>query len=236
MRLKVGHLFLVLFFYFEPASTQQFHLLQAKTESGGAWSSSSSGYSMGATVGQLGAFSSSPNYVANSGFWGEYEALVGFYASSVVVSNGWNLISVGKTVGDFRKASLFPAASSAAFTYEGGYMVRDTLENGLGYWLKFPGTQYVGINGTLRMTDTMEVVKGWNLIGSISGPVFTETILQIPPGVVSSEYYGYKGAYYPATSIEPGQAYWVKVSASGKLVLSVSLTKTHEAPVGIGGR
>jgi hypothetical protein len=177
---------------------------------------------MGNTIGGLGnGSSSSSDYSAEGGFWGEYEALSEFYASSFAVADGWNIISVGTTVGDYRKSVLFPSASSGAFAYQAGYVLKDTLQNGKGYWLKFSGNQFVDITGTPRPTDTVTVVSGWNLIGPGSGSASTASIIQIPSGIVTTQYFGYSGGYSPSSSLEPGQGYWVKTNAGGKLVLSV---------------
>ncbi len=64
-------------------------------------------------------------------------------------TDAWNLVSVPLNVADARKTVLFPTATSNAFAYTpSGYIVRDTLQNGTGYWLKFPSAQSVGITGT----------------------------------------------------------------------------------------
>ena len=52
---------------------------------------------------------------------------------------GWNLLSLPLTVNNPRRDALFPTAVSNAFAYNpaSGYIARDTLIVGVGYWLKF---------------------------------------------------------------------------------------------------
>ncbi len=137
------------------------------------------------------------------------------------VANGWNMVSVPLTVVDYRRTIVFPSATSSAFAFSQnlGYVVHDTLSNGVGYWLKFPTSQNVGITGTVRVRDTVHVNTGWNLIGSISSPALKDSILQLPSGIVGSSYFGYSGGYSPADTLQPGRGYWVNVTQNGRLVL-----------------
>ena len=98
-------------------------------------------------------------------------------------------------------------------------MVNDTLSNGKGYWLKFNNTIPVEVGGSEKYLDTIELVTGWNLIGSISREVAAANIVQIPPGVIVSSYWAYKNGYYLADTIKPMLAYWVKANIGGSIIL-----------------
>jgi hypothetical protein len=137
-------------------------------------------------------------------------------------SNRWNMVSVPLTVSDYTKTHLYPTAISNAFAFEGSYVVKSTLANGIGYWLKFDGDQQVPVTGFVRTQDTIDVLEAWNLVGSISQSISTSQITSIPPGLITSEFFAYRGSYVASDTIEPGQACWVKVSQKGKLVLSSS--------------
>jgi hypothetical protein len=155
-------------------------------------------------------------------------------------SDAWNLVSVPLTVDDSRKEAVFPLAVSNAYSYDlaSGYVRKDTLENGVGYWLKFNGPQSVPINGWPLVLDTIEVSSGWNLVGSISNPVAVTAITQLPPGIVASSFYGFDGGYVAADTVKPGRGYWVATNASGRLILSSGTTpqRTREvAPVRVPG-
>jgi hypothetical protein len=140
---------------------------------------------------------------------------------TISMIEGWNTISVPLTVVNARAPILFPTASSAAYGFDPvqGYVTYDTLQNGVGYWLKFPSAQNDSITGVMRNQDSLTVHPGWNLIGSISTPVVVDSIIQIPPGIVLSNYYRYSGTYSSTDTLQPGNAYWVKVGQSGRLVL-----------------
>jgi hypothetical protein len=122
---------------------------------------------------------------------------------------------------------VFPTSVSEAFGYTPvGYVSDDTLDYGAGYWLKFGTTQSVSIPGVFITSDTLDVIQGWNIIGSISTPVAVGSIIQIPGGIVTSQYLSYTGGAYASTSsIEPMKAYWVKVNQNGKLVRSGAIAR-----------
>jgi hypothetical protein len=137
---------------------------------------------------------------------------------------GWNIVSLPMTVDDPRKSEVFPTSVSGAFTFVGsGYVVHDTLQYGEGYWLKFGSADTVLIPGSVRDVDTIEVLPGWNMIGSITFDVPAAAISQIPPANVITPYYGYGPTGYEETAvIHPMRGYWVKVNQAGQLILNGS--------------
>lgn len=145
------------------------------------------------------------------------------------VTSGWNMLSVPLVSADMRKSSLYPNASSAAFAFvQGqGYLPTDTLVNGAGYWVKFPGAGNITLTGSVITRDTIPVWAGWNLIGGISEVVDTSSIIQVPPGIIRSAYFGYNGSYVPGDSIRPGTACWVKCGSNGYLIFGMPVTSTH---------
>ncbi|MBI4546894.1 MAG: lamin tail domain-containing protein [Ignavibacteriae bacterium] len=141
----------------------------------------------------------------------------------------WNMISVPLTVADQRKTTLFPNAISNAFRYVQAYQIDDTLDYGVGYWLKFPASKVVSLTGVERTLDSIPVVEGWNMIGTISNPVDKDNVVQVPSGIVVSSYFGYQGGYTVAETLEAARAYWVKANAAGTLVLSSSVIVPNKA-------
>ena len=141
----------------------------------------------------------------------------GFYG----VLAGWNIVSLPLTLSDRRTVSVFPSAVSQAYSFEPGfgYTGMDTLTNGHGYWLKFHDSLTVSMTGGVRTTDTVDVLPGWNLIGSVSAPVPVARIQQDPPAIVVSLFYGYTGSYFSSDTLRPSSGYWVKVSQGGRLIL-----------------
>lgn len=144
------------------------------------------------------------------------------------LSAGWNLLSMPLTVDDARTGNVFPAAISQAYGFSNslGYVLEDTLQNGAGYWLKFADVQGAVLTGQVRLTDTLAVVAGWNLLGSITEPIAVSSIQEVPSGLVLSPYYVFQGSYVPADTLEPAKGYWVKAGQNGVLIL----TQTASTP------
>jgi uncharacterized protein (TIGR02145 family) len=144
--------------------------------------------------------------------------------SSIPVSAGWNLLSLPARVSNGSRPFLFPSAISPAyvFQYPAGYMPQDTLDNGMGFWLKFGFADTVLIQGETVFKDTVEVQMGWNIIGSLSAPIAVTSILTDPPEIIASQFFRYVpgGGYQPDTLLQPGLGYWVKVSQDGSMILA----------------
>ncbi len=137
------------------------------------------------------------------------------------MTGSWNLVSLPRDVSDRRKTSVFPTASTNAFGYQGSYVRKDTLLPGEAYWVKFATSQSVTISGSSFVLDTVDVNPGWNLVGALSSPIAPSSLTSMPPGITTTNFYGYNGASYQiADSLRPGKGYWVKTTAAGKLVLS----------------
>jgi len=138
------------------------------------------------------------------------------------VQDKWNMVSVPLTLDDYTTKTVFPNAVSAAFEFTTMYTAATVLENGPGYWVKFKGAQNVSMTGILRSADTFAVASGWNMIGSIGGSVDVSSITSGPPGLVTSSFFGFTNMYSPSTTIDPGKAYWVKMTGPGSLMLSTT--------------
>ena len=132
----------------------------------------------------------------------------------------WNLVSLPKRVSDSSAAAVFAPCSSPLFEYNTAYSARASLEIGKGYWLKLPWDECVSIAGDTVLVDTIDVVEGWNLIGSLTLPIAVGSVASDPVGMITSSFFGYAGNYATSSTIEPGMGYWVKVNQSGKLILS----------------
>lgn len=145
--------------------------------------------------------------------------IIGNY-DTLEFSSGWNLISLKGYTGNKAKTFLYPSATSNAFRYSFGYDAVDTLKYGEGYWLKFNEEGISRVVSAPRYQDTISVVAGWNLIGSISLPIPTSSIVTDPPNLLSSMIYGYNKGYKLLDTLEPGKSVWVKSNQNGIIVLS----------------
>ncbi len=135
---------------------------------------------------------------------------------------GWNMVSVSNVPFSYSKANVFPQGTTSAFAYTGSYAVTDPLTNGAGYWLKFASAVVQGAPGANLTSYSLPVTNGWNLIGSISCPVPTNSITGPVP--VNASYYEYATGYSAVTSITPGKGYWIKTNGSGTLDLACNAT------------
>lgn len=149
--------------------------------------------------------------------------------AAIPVQAGWNLMSLPYFVSDYRRVAVFPQAISSAFTFTGAYTERDTIALGTGYWLNYGTSQTVNVTGIPLEMDSVSVVTGWNMVGSIGTPVPVGSISSNPGGIVMTNFYGYDTGYSLADTIDPFRGYWVKVSLAGKLVLTTQGPEKHQA-------
>lgn len=148
-------------------------------------------------------------------------------SKQITVSSFWNIVSLPVSLTDSSKNALFPGAISNAFAFtEAGYLTQDTLTNGVGYWLKFPSAQTYEFGGFPRLSDTIIVHAGWNMIGTLSEPVSAASITTEPPLALSS-FFGYDNGYTVADTLFPGRGYWVKADSEGVILLNTSTTQAR---------
>lgn len=137
---------------------------------------------------------------------------------------GWTMLSLPANVGDPRKSVLFPEAIDGPYRFfsDSGYKFQDSLQPGIGYWMKFPSAGPVTVLGLPIFSDTVSLMKGWNLIGSLASPLPISAIVSDPTGNVVSRYFGFRGSYMTVDTIGPGQGYWVKAADPGILILDTA--------------
>ncbi len=138
------------------------------------------------------------------------------------VSSRWSIFSLPMNVYNPRVSVLFPSALKGpyCFTADSGYQLKDTLEKGIGYWIRFPSEGTVKIFGHPVEAETIVVRNGWNLVGTIHTPLLVTAVRSDPPGMVVSNFFGYEGGYTVADTLMPGCGYWVKAGEEGRLILS----------------
>jgi photosystem II stability/assembly factor-like uncharacterized protein len=146
------------------------------------------------------------------------------------VTDGWNLSSLRLRPLNNRKSILFPTATTPAFAYASSYVVRDSLNPGEGFWMKFSGAQLTPYAGDSLAADTIQVHTGWNLIGALSRGFAVSSVVQIPPGIVITPFFGYGGSYGSITTLQPGKGYWVKVNSDGQLVIHSGSASAPSSP------
>jgi photosystem II stability/assembly factor-like uncharacterized protein len=82
-----------------------------------------------------------------------------------------------------------------------------------------------------RLNDTIDVMSGWNMVGSLGRPITPSMISSIPPGMVTSPFFGYDGGYFIANTLQPIFGYWVKTDQDGQLILNWEPPPTLEGRI-----
>ena len=139
---------------------------------------------------------------------------------SVALRDGTNLVSVPVAAPDNHYLAVFPTATEPPLERVGGaYQADETLEAGKGYWVTSSAATVQAFSGAEVPSLTLDLVKGWNMIGAPSCTVALGDIGD-PSGVLMpNTLYRHDGRYVRATTVEPGRGYLVKASASGPITL-----------------
>src|SRR5690606_22342785 len=139
---------------------------------------------------------------------------------------GWNLVSLPVEVADPHYLVVFDPASGGDpddaqnvvpgtfYEFDGAYYTPEppVLTHGVGAWLKFAQLSDLTLEGgSVPGVDRGVGGGGWYLF---SGPscVLPASALEGHPAVVDGTVYGFDGAYFAATTLEPGRSYWARVA------------------------
>ncbi len=68
--------------------------------------------------------------------------------------------------------------------------------------------------------DTIQVTTGWNMVGSLKAGTVPEVLSTEPPGIITTNFYGYMPSegYNSSDTLQKGFGYWVKVSEDGMII------------------
>ena len=134
------------------------------------------------------------------------------YTANIYCGVGWNLVSC-PVADSLDVIEIFPFAAGPAFSYDnssGAYLDSYTMFPGVGYWALSSDTSSIELSAGLLDSVTIEIHRGWNLIGtlgfSISVSQLTDILFVVPP------IYGYdaaSGNYFVTPALLPGRGYWV---------------------------
>ena len=139
---------------------------------------------------------------------------------------GWNLAGIPVNVSPQGYPSVFTKASQPPFLFNTVYEESVSMGPGIGYWVHltepetvtFPAAEFA-----LHNLD-LELNQGWNLVSGLS-QTLPETAVVDNEDIIFSHWYGFNGAYFTATDIEPGYGYWVRASEAGTITLEHSASK-----------
>ncbi|MBI5217182.1 MAG: T9SS type A sorting domain-containing protein [Ignavibacteriae bacterium] len=145
------------------------------------------------------------------------------------MNTNYNMSSVPNFLsGSYTKDIVWAGSTSPAWKWDSTahYVAADPLVNGEGYWIRFPSSRTMTYLGNPIDSIGVSVFKNsatqWNLIGSISKPISTSTILTVPSGIVTSSFFKYENGYKMTDVLTAGGAYWVKVNQPGRIILDAT--------------
>ena len=136
--------------------------------------------------------------------------------SEMCIRDRWNFVAPPFELISPYVRYNFPDAIGNVYYYnteEGLYEMQGRLEVGRGYWLLYPSSSSVTINGENIEEITLNLSEGWNAIGGLNEPVSLEALEVTPEGsLVEETLYWWdpsEGTYQEAAVILPGQGYWI---------------------------
>lgn len=147
-------------------------------------------------------------------------------------NSGWNLVGLPFDIEDTYYLSIFPNASSnSLFGFNGSYILEDTLELGIGYWINFPTAENVLVQGLPVNSVTIDLSQGWNLIAGISFNVPLSNVSDPGGIIIPGTLFGFEGSYVSSDTLKQGKGYWINASTAGQITInSAVLAKQNVAP------
>ncbi|GJQ63110.1 MAG: hypothetical protein SCALA702_21630 [Melioribacteraceae bacterium] len=148
--------------------------------------------------------------------------------STISVNPSWNMVSIPVTLDDMSVTSVFPNATSNAFTFEGGYNQVSEFENGKAYWLKFGAGDDIPVQGG-KVPGNIALNAGWNMIGPFDETISVDDITTEPAGIIGSAFFGFEDFYQNIDALAPGKGYWVKATQAGSIIVDQAVKKAAPA-------
>ena len=147
---------------------------------------------------------------------------------NISLQSGWNLLSFNIDLGANNFSSVFGTnlqqvknqSQSYAPAMATQFNTLPALQSGKGYWVKNPTAGTLSVQGQLlgSSTHSQNLAAGWNLVSYL--PDTANTVTTALAGIISQvqEVRGINDYWTPTggtlSQMEPGKAYWVKVSAA----------------------
>ena len=164
--------------------------------------------------------------------------LLNTFQLSVLVNNGWNMVSVPglhPTNQNVDTWWAFRDQGANVFKYAGGYQSVTTAVPGTGYWMKHSGARTYNTGdewpaGGIQIVPHTPLpgASGWNLIAGYELSVTAANVTTNPPGLQSGPIYKYSGGYQIAATLDPGYGYWMKLTSAGQIIIPETMAKGSE--------
>ncbi|MCH8486376.1 MAG: S8 family serine peptidase [Candidatus Cyclonatronum sp.] len=145
---------------------------------------------------------------------------------------GWNLVGMAFDMPHDNYAEVFTGAlANTLFGFDGTYTLRETLDMGDGYWLRYSEAATEVFTGMPEGNISVELRESWNLIsghGGCDGPCgITDPAGIIIPGTL----FGFDGSYFQADALDTGKGYWVRTDAAGSI--GIGAAAANAAPLSV---
>ncbi|MBK9099547.1 MAG: T9SS type A sorting domain-containing protein [bacterium] len=154
---------------------------------------------------------------------------------AVEIANGWNMVSIPglhPTDQNVDTWWAFRDQGANVFRYAGGYQTVTDAVPGTGYWMKHSGARTYNTGdewpaGGIQIVPhaPLTAASGWNLFGGYELSVTAANVTTNPPGLQSGPIYKYSGGYSPATTLDPGFGYWIKLTGAGQIIIPETMAK-----------
>ncbi len=147
---------------------------------------------------------------------------------SVDISGGWNMVSVPGLQPVSQNVNTWWAYrdlnTQVYRVWGGSYQPISIASPGSGYWMKhLTGRTYntgdewpaEGIRNYPHYP--IACPQGWSMIGGYEQSVAASGLTTTPPGLLTGLIYKYSNGYVIATTMDPGHAYWIKLTGAGSV-------------------
>ena len=143
---------------------------------------------------------------------------------TLAYSGDWITVGLPLVMDNNYYLNIFPdAIESTLFSFdsENGYQLQTNIENGVGYWIRYPE---MGGYSTLTGFEIEEIIipieEDWNMISGISTPVYTNAILDPDGLIIPNTIYSFDQGYSQAGMIFPGKGYWLRSYSDGEITIA----------------
>ncbi len=144
----------------------------------------------------------------------------------LLLSPGWNMVSVPLILADPAASSVFPGAT-AVYTWDStkkSYVVPPTIAPDTAYWVAVQEETPLSISGAAVTSYLANLTPGWHMLGSVQGATPDLSVPRAAPleGVLPYAYGWNNGAkaYDSVTELQTGTGYWI--AATQQCLLQVS--------------
>lgn len=145
---------------------------------------------------------------------------------SVAYNANWNLVGIPEDLAATPYGTYFTKATQPPFIYNTTYQESSDLNDGIGYWVYLSESETVEYGGTLQESLTLNLDADWNLVSGI-GSSLDVTDIQDPDNILTSDWFGFDGAYFTASILEAGHGYWIKADEAGSITLEQPTAKSQ---------